>query len=205
MLTDRMDYLNPLGNNLAYCADSRKAARLRDPRAGDRLRVLLAELPRMSHLMFVGTWRWTSAPARLPLLLPRAREDPRLLRGHERRAHDDLVHSPRRPRAVMSHRDAGPDFRFIEVLPGYIDTYEELLTGNPIFNERTEGVGGLSADDALALGVSGPALRGSGVALDMRKSNPYCGYERMTSRSRRARLATATIATWCAWARCARA
>jgi NADH-quinone oxidoreductase subunit D len=67
----------------------------------------------------------------------------------------------------------------LAAMPGYIDSYEELLTGNPIFRERTEGIGILSAEDALALGVTGPALRGSGVALDLRKSNPYCGYEKL--------------------------
>jgi NADH-quinone oxidoreductase subunit D len=80
-------------------------------------------------------------------------------------------------------RDVQPDVladmgTFLETMPGYIDSYEALLTGNPIFKERTEGVGVLSGDEALALGVSGPALRASGVALDMRRSNPYCGYER---------------------------
>jgi NADH-quinone oxidoreductase subunit D len=66
---------------------------------------------------------------------------------------------------------------FMTAMPGYIDQYEELLTGNPIFKERTEGIGILPADDALALGVTGPSLRGSGIALDIRKANPYCGYE----------------------------
>src|SRR5205085_4742975 len=67
---------------------------------------------------------------------------------------------------------------FVEVMPGYIHSYEGLLTGNPIFRERTEGVGVLSADDALALAVSGPILRASGVSFDLRKANPYCGYEK---------------------------
>jgi NADH-quinone oxidoreductase subunit D len=66
---------------------------------------------------------------------------------------------------------------FIDAMPAYIDSYEELLTGNPIFRERTEGVGVLPAEDALALACTGPVLRGSGVALDLRKANPYCGYE----------------------------
>jgi NADH-quinone oxidoreductase subunit D len=66
---------------------------------------------------------------------------------------------------------------FTDAMPGYIDSYEALLTGNPIFRERTEGVGILPSADALALGVTGPALRGSGVPLDLRKANPYCGYE----------------------------
>jgi NADH-quinone oxidoreductase subunit D len=62
-------------------------------------------------------------------------------------------------------------------MPGYIDSYEDLLTGNPIFKERTEGIGLLPVEDALALGVSGPMLRASGLAFDIRKANPYCGYE----------------------------
>jgi NADH-quinone oxidoreductase subunit D len=66
---------------------------------------------------------------------------------------------------------------FTDAMPGYIDSYEELLTGNPIFRERTEGVGVLPAEDALALACTGPILRASGVALDLRKTNPYCGYE----------------------------
>src|SRR5262249_36242612 len=66
---------------------------------------------------------------------------------------------------------------FVDAMPGYIDSYEELLTANPIFRERTEGVGILPAEDALNLGVTGPALRASSIALDLRKDNPYCGYE----------------------------
>src|SRR5205814_7930434 len=69
---------------------------------------------------------------------------------------------------------------FLDAMPGYIDSYEELLTANPIFRERTEGIGVLPRDDALALGVSGPSLRASGVAFDLRKTNPYCGYENYT-------------------------
>src|SRR5262249_30500807 len=79
-----------------------------------------------------------------------------------------------RPGGVVQDVDAamlGKISDFMQVMPGYIDSYEELLTGNPIFLERTQGIGRLPAEDALALGVSGPALRGSGVALDMRKSN----------------------------------
>jgi NADH-quinone oxidoreductase subunit D len=85
-----------------------------------------------------------------------------------------------RPGGITHDVEAAPLDKLstlMDAMPGYIDSYEEILTGNPIFKERTEGIGLLPADDALALGVSGPALRGSGVALDMRKSNPYCGYE----------------------------
>ena len=84
--------------------------------------------------------------------------------------------------------------------------YEDLLTGNPIFKERTEGIGVLTGDDALALGVSGPTLRAWGVAFDLRKRQPLLRLrDAIEFASRPARSATATTATWFAWRRCARA
>src|SRR5713101_6510643 len=79
-------------------------------------------------------------------------------------------------------RDLQPDLladiaAFIQAMPSFVVCFGELVTGNPIFRERTEGVGRLSGDDALGLAVSGPILRASGVAFDVRKANPYCGYE----------------------------
>ena len=68
--------------------------------------------------------------------------------------------------------------RFVDSLPGRIEDYEALLTDNPLFRERTIGIGTITAEDAIAMGVSGPVLRASGVPHDIRKTNPYCGYER---------------------------
>jgi NADH-quinone oxidoreductase subunit D len=85
-----------------------------------------------------------------------------------------------RPGGLVRDIDAGAleaMSKLMDAMPAYIDSYEALLTANPIFRERTEGIGVLPANDAIALGATGPTLRASSVALDLRKSNPYCGYE----------------------------
>jgi NADH-quinone oxidoreductase subunit D len=179
VLTDRMDYLNPLGNNLAYALSIEKLVDCEIPARATSLRVLLAELTRLaSHLMFVGT-NALDLGATSPFLYC-WREREKILDFFEQISGVRMMTSFIRPgglaRDIESSSLAGIS-TFIDAMPGYIDSYEELLTGNPIFKERTEGVGVLPAEEALALGVTGPILRGSGVALDLRKSNPYCGYE----------------------------
>jgi NADH-quinone oxidoreductase subunit D len=179
VLTDRMDYLNPLGNNLAYALSIEKLMGCEIPERATVLRVLLAEITRIaSHLMFIGSMALDLGASSPFLYCWRERE--KILDFFERMSGVRMMTSFIRPGGLV--RDMQPDLladmsTFIDTMPGYIDSYEELLTGNPIFRERTLGVGVLSADDALALGVSGPILRASGLALDMRKSNPYCGYE----------------------------
>ncbi|MBV9598661.1 MAG: NADH-quinone oxidoreductase subunit D [Chloroflexi bacterium] len=179
VLTDRMDYLNPLGNNLGYALSVEKLAGCEIPERASALRVLLAELTRLSsHLMFVGSIALDLGASSPFLYCFRERE--KILDFFEGISGARMMTSFIRP-GGLAH-DVEPSMvdkisGFLDVMPGYIDSYEELLTGNPIFMERTQGIGRLPAEDALALGVSGPPLRGSGVALDMRKSNPYCGYE----------------------------
>jgi len=179
VLTDRMDYLNPLGNNLAYALSIEKLIDCEIPERATVLRVLLAELTRVaSHLMFVGSMALDLGASSPFLYCWREREH--ILDFFETISGVRMMTSFIRPGGLV--RDVQPEVlsavsAFLETMPGHIDEYEELLTANPIFRERTEGVGILSADDALALGVTGPTLRGSGVALDLRKANPYCGYE----------------------------
>jgi NADH-quinone oxidoreductase subunit D len=179
VLTDRMDYLNPLGNNLAYALSIEKLMGCPIPPRATVLRVILAELTRLtSHLMFVGSMAIDLGATSPFLYCWRERE--KILDFFEGISGQRMMTSFIRP-GGLAH-DVEPAMleriaAFMGVMPGYIDSYEELLTGNPIFKERTEGIGTLSAEDALALGVTGPALRGSGVALDIRKANPYCGYE----------------------------
>ena len=179
VLTDRMDYLNPLGNNLAYALSIEKLVACEIPARATALRVLLAEVTRLaSHLMFVGSIALDLGATSPFLYCWRERE--KILDFLERISGVRMMTSFIRPGGLV--HDIEPDAlaelsTLVDAMPGYIDSYEELLTGNPIFKERTEGVGVLPAEDALALGVTGPALRGSGVALDLRKSNPYCGYE----------------------------
>jgi len=140
---------------------------------------VLAELTRLaSHLMFIGSMALDLGASSPFLYCWRERE--KILDFFERMSGARMMTSFIRPGGLA--RDLPPDLladmsTFIDSMPAYIDSYEDLLTGNPIFRERTEGVGVLTGDDALALAVSGPILRASGVALDLRKANPYCGYE----------------------------
>jgi NADH-quinone oxidoreductase subunit D len=179
VLTDRMDYLNPLGNNLAYALSVEKLVACEIPERATVLRVLLAELTRLaSHLMFVGS-NALDLGATSPFLYC-WREREKILDLFEAISGARMMTSFIRPGGLA--QDVEPAIladisRLMDAMPGHIDSYEALLTGNPIFRERTERIGILPAEDALALGVTGPILRGSGVALDMRKSNPYCGYE----------------------------
>ncbi|MDQ6669153.1 MAG: NADH dehydrogenase (quinone) subunit D [Chloroflexota bacterium] len=179
VLTDRMDYLNPLGNNLAYALSIEKLMGCEIPARATVLRVLLAELTRLaSHLMFVGAMALDLGASSPFLYCWRERE--KILDFFERMSGARMMTSFIRP-GGLAH-DIAPDIladmsSFIDSMPAYVDSYEGLLTGNPIFRERTEGVGVLTGDEALALGVSGPILRASGVDLDLRKANPYCGYE----------------------------
>ena len=179
VLTDRMDYLNPLGNNLAYALSVETLIGCEIPARATVLRVLLAELTRLaSHLMFIGSIALDLGASSPFLYCWRERE--KILDFFEGMSGARMMTSFIRPGGLA--RDIPADIvanmsTFVDAMPGYIDSYEELLTGNPIFRERTEGVGILPADDALALACTGPVLRGSGIALDIRKTNPYCGYE----------------------------
>jgi NADH-quinone oxidoreductase subunit D len=179
VLTDRMDYLNPLGNNLAYALSIERLVGCDIPPRATALRVFLAEMTRIaSHLMFVGSIALDLGASSPFLYCWRERET--ILDFFERISGVRMMTSYIRPGGLVRDIEPGALEQlsgFLEALPGYIDGYEELLTDNPIFRERTEGIGILPPEDALALGVTGPALRGSGVALDLRKSNPYCGYE----------------------------
>jgi NADH-quinone oxidoreductase subunit D len=182
VLTDRMDYLNPLGNNLAYALSIEKLLGCEIPERATVLRVLLAELTRLaSHLMFIGSMALDLGASSPFLYCWRERE--KILDFFEQMSGVRMMTSFIRPGGLL--RDLSADLlaeisSFLEAMPAYIDSYEELLTANPIFRERTEGVGVLPAEDAVALSVTGPALRASGIALDIRKSNPYCGYENYT-------------------------
>src|SRR5437764_4540562 len=156
VLTDRMDYLNPLGNNLAYALSVEKLLRCEIPERATVLRVLLAEMTRLaSHLMFIGSMALDLGASSPFLYCWRERE--KILDCFERMSGVRMMTSFIRPGGLG--RDLPADIvanmsTFIKTMPGYIDSYEELLTGNPIFKERTEGVGILSAADALALGCS---------------------------------------------------
>jgi NADH-quinone oxidoreductase subunit D len=176
VLTDRMDYLNPLGNNLAYSLAVEQLVACEIPERATILRVLLAELTRLaSHLMFVGSTALDLGASSPFLYVWRERE--KILDFFERISGVRMMTSFIRPgglakdipQAILDDVSA-----FVNEMPGYIDSYEDLLTDNPIFKDRMEHVGILSAQDALDYAVTGPTLRASGVNFDLRKSNPYC-------------------------------
>jgi len=179
-VTDRMDYLNPLGNNLAYALSVEKLFNCEIPERAVIARVLLAELTRInSHLVWIGTSALDLGAQSVFLYAMREREV--LLDLFEEMSGARMMTSFIRPGGLAG--DLTPAWiagtrKFLDSLPGNIDDYESLLTDNPLFKERMIGVGVLRAEDAIGLGVSGPMLRASGVDHDLRKAHPYSGYER---------------------------
>jgi NADH-quinone oxidoreductase subunit D len=179
-LTDRVDYLNPMANNLCYALAVEKLLSLEIPEKGQWLRVLLAELTRLnSHLIWLGTHAMDIGALTVFLYTFREREE--ILRMFEALAGQRMMTSYIRIGGVSMEPPL--DFfarvqAFIKTFPEKIDEYSNLLTGNPIFRNRLKGVGYLSADDAVAFGVTGPPLRASGVDFDLRRDMPYSGYEK---------------------------
>ncbi len=179
-LTDRIDYLSPMANNLCYCLAVEKLLDLEIPEKAQWIRVLLSELTRLnSHLVWLGTHAMDIGALTVFLYTFRERED--ILRLFEALAGQRMMTSYFRvgglamepPMGFFDHVQA-----FIKTFPEKIDEYSNLLTGNPIFINRLKGVGYLSSEDAIALGVTGPPMRASGINLDLRRDMPYSGYEK---------------------------
>src|SRR3984893_5616569 len=179
-LTDRIDYLCPMTNNLAYCLAVEKLLGLEIPERAQYLRVLLNELTRIqSHLVWLGTHAMDVGALTVFLYCFRERED--ILRIFEALAGQRMMTSYFRIGGVSLEPPI--DFyknvqTFLSRMPEKIQQYENLLTGNPIWMGRLKGIGHLSAADAIALGVTGPPLRASGVDWDLRRDMPYSGYEK---------------------------
>jgi NADH-quinone oxidoreductase subunit D len=179
-VTDRMDYLAPLSNNLAYVLPVEKLLGLEIPPRARCARVILAELTRInSHLVWLATHALDLGAMTVFLYCFREREQ--VLRLFERVSGVRMMTSYFRVGGLA--RPLYPEFEeevraFIDAFPDRVDEYETLLTENPIFKKRTVGVGVFTADEAIDLGLSGPNLRACGVAHDLRKAQPYSGYER---------------------------
>ncbi len=179
-LTDRIDYLCPMTNNLAWCLAAEKLLQLEIPERGQWMRVLLNELTRLnSHLVWLGTHAMDIGALTVFLYTFREREE--ILRIFEHVSGQRMMTSYFRIGGLAL--DPPLDFfdsvqSLIKILPEKIDEYENLLTGNPIFINRLKGVGYLSAEDGIALGVTGPPLRASGVDWDLRRDMPYSSYEK---------------------------
>jgi len=179
-LTDRIDYLCPMTNNLAYCLAVEKLIGLEIPERAEYMRVMLNELTRIqSHLVWLGTHAMDLGALTVFLYCFREREE--LLRIFENVSGQRMMTSYFRVGGLSLEPPI--DFydqvrRFLKMMPSKIDEYENLLSGNPIWIGRTKGVGYLSPDEAIALGVTGPPLRASGVDWDLRRDMPYSGYQR---------------------------
>jgi NADH-quinone oxidoreductase subunit D len=179
-LTDRIDYLCPMTNNLAYCLAVEKLLGLEIPERAQYLRVLFNELTRIqSHLVWLGTHAMDIGALTVFLYCFREREQ--LLRIFEAVAGQRMMTSYVRVGGLSLEppRDLYDKIRtFLKDFPAHIDEYEGLLQTNPIWMNRLKGVGYLSPEDAIALGVTGPPLRASGVDFDVRRDMPYSGYEK---------------------------
>ena len=179
-MTDRIDYLSPMHNNLCYCLAVEKLLELPIPDKAQWIRVLLSELTRLnSHLVWLGTHAMDIGALTVFLYTFRERED--ILRIFEHVAGQRMMTSYFRIGGLSMEPPL--DFfdrvaAFIKTFPEKIDEYSNLLTGNPIFINRLQGVGHLSPEDAIALGVTGPPLRASGVDFDLRRDTPYSSYEK---------------------------
>jgi len=178
-LTDRIDYLAPLSNNLCFCLAVEKLLNLEVPKRAQYIRVLLTEITRIaSHLVWVGTHAIDLGAMSVFLYTFREREE--ILKILEYVSGQRMMTSYFRTGGLALEPPPGwldHVRRFLDSFPAHLDEYEDLLTNNRIWLGRTKGVGILSAADAIAMGASGPLLRASGVAFDVRKAFPYSSYD----------------------------
>jgi len=183
-LTDRIDYLCPLTNNLCYCLAVEKLLGLEIPPKAQWMRVLMNELTRInSHLVWLGTHALDIGAMTVFLYCFREREE--ILKLFEMVSGQRMMTSYFRIGGLALEPPLGFFDRarhFAGYFPERVDEYENLLTSNPIWMMRTKGVARISADDCLALGGSGPTLRGSGVDFDLRRDMPYSSYEKFQFR-----------------------
>lgn len=179
-LTDRIDYLAPLSNNLCYCLAVEKLLGLEIPPKAQWTRVMLTELTRLnSHLVWLATHAIDIGAMSVFLYCFREREE--ILRIFEMYSGQRMMTSYFRIGGLALAPPRGWQERvrkFIDGFPSKVDEYEDLLTNNKIWIGRTRGVGYISLEDMLDLGVTGPMLRGAGLAWDTRKSAPYSSYDK---------------------------
>ena len=179
VVTDRHDYLSPPINNLAYALAVERLMGVEVPPRAQALRVIMSELTRLSsHLVWLGTSGIEMGA--ITMLMYCFRERDTIMDMNEEISGFRMHTSYIRPGGVAA--DTTPRFldmldKFTHTMPKNVDEYEALLTENPIWKRRLSGIGRLSAEDAKVLGASGPMIRGSGVAWDLRKAIPYSGYE----------------------------
>ena len=179
VMTDRLDYLSPMSNNLGYILAVEKLLGVEATPRAQTIRVILTELARISsHLVWLGTHALDLAAMSVFLYCFREREY--ILDLFEMVAGQRMMVSYFRPGGLW--RDLPEDFepavrQFLDFFPAKIADYEALLKNNPIWLDRTKEIGVVTAEQAMDWGMTGPSLRGSGVNWDIRKAQPYIGYE----------------------------
>jgi NADH-quinone oxidoreductase subunit D len=180
-LTDRLDYVASMTNNLAYVLAVEKLAGIKVPERAEYLRVIMAEMMRISsHLMGIG-FMLNDMGAMMTPVLYMWREREKIVDLFEMVCGQRLLYNYMRIGGV-SH-DVPEEFlpalkKFIAEMPKYIDEYNQLLAENEILLARCKGVGVLPKDLAINIGASGPVLRASGVKWDLRRAAPYSIYDR---------------------------
>lgn len=178
-LTDRIDYVAALINNAAFSFSTEKLLDIEIPPRGQYLRVMLMELQRIaSHLVWLGTHLLDIGAMTVFFYAFQQRE--KILDMVEMMSGVRMMPSWIVPGGLRSDAPEGWFERakdFLDDFPRAIEEIEDLLYANPIFRERTQGIGTISVEDCLALGVSGPVLRAAGVEHDIRKAVPYCSYD----------------------------
>ncbi len=178
-MTDRLDYLNPIGNNLTFCLAVEKLCGIDVPPRAQVLRVMLAELERLSsHLVWLGTSALDLAAMSLFLYTFRERE--MILDIKELISGSRMMTTYIRPGGLW--RDVPVEFeaavrRYCDVQEARLDEYEALLTNNALFRDRTIGIGVINTQQCYEWGVTGPVIRATGEPFDVRKIQPYSGYE----------------------------
>jgi NADH-quinone oxidoreductase subunit D len=179
-LTDRLDYLAPMSNNLGYVLAVEKLLDIDIPERAETVRVILTELTRLkSHLVWIACHALDIGAMTVFIYAFRERE--KVMELYEKISGARMTSNYFRVGGLSA--DVYPAFEkdvqeILDTFPGYLDTYEGLLTKNTIWLQRTVGNGVISAEDAIDAGITGPALRGSGVDWDLRRDNPYSGYEK---------------------------
>ncbi len=179
VMTDRLDYLNPMGNNLVFCLAVEKLVDLDVPPRAQALRVILAELQRISsHLVWIGTSSLDLAAMSVFLYAMRERE--MILDVFELVSGQRMMTTYIRPGGLW--RDVPAEFEpavreILAVLPKRIDEYERMLTTNELFLDRTQGIGVINTEQCKQYALTGPVIRATGLAYDLRKARPYSGYE----------------------------
>src|SRR6266478_8154890 len=173
-LTDRVDYLANLSNNLVYALTVEKLLQIEIPPRAQWMRVMLTELSRIqSHLVWLGTHALDIGAMSVFFYCFRERED--LLRIFEMFSGQRMMTSYIRIGGLALEPPRGWQDavrKFIDAFPSKVDEYEDLLNTNPIWTRRTKGVGYISLEDMLDLGITGPMLRGAGLDWDIRKNEP---------------------------------